>query len=115
MEARPIDANALKLYFSDKQMECARVDETDYTFNALMFDVLGDVITAIENAPTIAEKETATWYKTKNPQWGAYSWDTCSNCGWMNTRYAKIGKGNKSTNLKFCPCCGAMMENKENG
>lgn len=57
MEARPIDANALKLYFSDKQMECARVDEADYTFNALMFDVLGDVITAIENAPTIEIKD----------------------------------------------------------
>lgn len=56
MKVRPIDANALKLYFSDKQMEYASVDEADYTFNALMFDVLGDVITAIENAPTIEVK-----------------------------------------------------------
>lgn len=60
MKVRPIDANALKLYFSDRQMEYVSVDEVDYTFNALMFDVLEDVITAIENAPTIAEKETAT-------------------------------------------------------
>jgi hypothetical protein len=57
MEVRPIDANALKLYFSDKQMEYASADEADYTFNALMFDVLGDVITAIENAPTIEVKD----------------------------------------------------------
>lgn len=56
MEARPIDANALKLYFSDRQMEYVSVDEVDYTFNVLMFDVLGDVITAIENAPTIEAK-----------------------------------------------------------
>lgn len=53
MEARPIDANALKLYFFHKQMEYVSVDE----FNALMFDVLGDVITAIENAPTIKVKD----------------------------------------------------------
>lgn len=57
MEVRPIDANALKLYFSDRQMEYVSVDEADYTFNALMIDVLGDVITAIENAPTIEVKE----------------------------------------------------------
>lgn len=56
MGIRPIDANALKLYFSDRQMEYASADEVDYTFNALMFDVLGDVITAIENAPTIEVK-----------------------------------------------------------
>lgn len=57
MEVRPIDANALKRYFSDKQMEYTSVDEADYTFNALMFDVLEDVITAIENAPTIKAKD----------------------------------------------------------
>nr|DAL69571.1 MAG TPA: hypothetical protein [Caudoviricetes sp.]DAQ27756.1 MAG TPA: hypothetical protein [Caudoviricetes sp.]DAS54127.1 MAG TPA: hypothetical protein [Caudoviricetes sp.] len=57
MEVRPIDANALKLYFSDRQMEYVSVDEADYTFNALMVDVLGDVITAIENAPTIEVKD----------------------------------------------------------
>ena len=57
METRPIDANALKLYFSDRQMEYVSVDEADYTFNALMVDVLGDVITAIENAPTIEVKD----------------------------------------------------------
>ena len=57
MKIRPIDANALKRYFSDEQMKCVSVDELDYTFNALMFDVLGDVITAIENAPTIEAKD----------------------------------------------------------
>lgn len=57
METRPIDANALKRYFSDRQMEYVSVDEADYTFNALMFDVLEDVITAIENAPTIEVKD----------------------------------------------------------
>ena len=57
MRARPIDANALKRYFSDRQMEYVSVDEADYTFNALMFDVLGDVITAIENALTIEVKD----------------------------------------------------------
>ena len=57
IEVRPIDANALKLYFSDRQMEYVSVDEADYTFNALMFDVLEDVITAIENAPTIEAKD----------------------------------------------------------
>lgn len=57
MEVRPIDANALKLYFSDRQTEYVSVDEADYTFNALMVDVLGDVITAIENAPTIEVKD----------------------------------------------------------
>lgn len=57
MKVRPIDANALKLYFSDRQMEYVSVDEVDYTFNALMFDVLEDVITAIENAPTIEVKD----------------------------------------------------------
>lgn len=57
MEVRPIDANALKRYFSDRQMEYVSMDEADYTFNALMFDVLEDVITAIENAPTIGVKD----------------------------------------------------------
>lgn len=57
MEARPIDANALKLYFSNRQMKYVDVNEADYTFNALMFDMLGDVITAIENAPTIEVKD----------------------------------------------------------
>lgn len=56
MAVRPIDANALKRYFSDEQMKYVSVDEADYTFNALMFDMLGDVITAIENAPTIEVK-----------------------------------------------------------
>lgn len=56
MEVRPIDANALKRYFSDRQMKYVSVDEADYTFNALMFDMPGDVITAIENAPTIEVK-----------------------------------------------------------
>lgn len=57
MNVRPIDANELKRYFSDRQMEYVSVDEADYTFNALMFDVLGDVITAIENTPTIEVKD----------------------------------------------------------
>jgi hypothetical protein len=56
MNIRPIDANALKRYFSDEQMKYVSVDETDYTFNALMFDVLEDVMVAIDNAPTIETK-----------------------------------------------------------
>lgn len=56
MNIRPIDANALKRYFSDEQMKCVSVDETDYTFNALMFDVLENVMVAIDNAPTIKTK-----------------------------------------------------------
>ena len=56
MEVRPIDANALKRYFSDEQMEYVSVDEADYTFNAVMFDVLESVIKAIDNAPTIEVK-----------------------------------------------------------
>ncbi len=57
MEVRPIDANALKRYFSDEQMEYVSVDEADYTFNAVMFDVLESVINAIDNAPTIEVKD----------------------------------------------------------
>lgn len=57
MSIRPIDANALKRYFSDEQMKYVSVDETDYTFNALMFDVLENVMVAIDNAPTIETKE----------------------------------------------------------
>ena len=57
MAVRPIDANALKRYFSDKQMEYVSVDEADYTFNAVMFDVLECVINAIDNAPTIEVKD----------------------------------------------------------
>lgn len=57
MNIRPIDANALKRYFSDEQMKYVSVDETDYTFNALMFDVLENVMVAIDNAPTIEAKE----------------------------------------------------------
>lgn len=56
MNIRPIDANALKRYFSDEQMKYVSVDETDYTFNALMFDVLENVMAAIDNAPTIETK-----------------------------------------------------------
>jgi hypothetical protein len=56
MNIRPIDANALKRYFSDEQMKYVSVDETDYTFNALMFDVLENVMVAIDNAPTIETK-----------------------------------------------------------
>lgn len=56
MEVRPIDANALKRYFSDEQMKCVSVDELDYTLNALMYDVLESVIKAIDNAPTIEVK-----------------------------------------------------------
>ena len=57
MNIRPIDANALKRYFSDEQMKYVSVDETDYTFNALMFDVLENVMVTIDNAPTIETKE----------------------------------------------------------
>ena len=57
MNIRLIDANALKRYFSDEQMKYVSVDETDYTFNALMFDVLENVMVAIDNAPTIETKE----------------------------------------------------------
>lgn len=57
MNIQPIDANALKRYFSDEQMKYVSVDETDYTFNALMFDVLENVMVAIDNAPTIETKE----------------------------------------------------------
>ena len=56
MEVRLIDANALKRYFSDEQMKYVSVDEADYTFNAVMFDVLESVIKAIDNAPTIEVK-----------------------------------------------------------
>lgn len=56
MNIRPIDANALKRYFSDEQMKYVSVDETDYTFNALMFDVLENVMFAIDNASTIETK-----------------------------------------------------------
>jgi hypothetical protein len=56
MSIRPIDANALKRYFSDEQMKYVSVDETNYTFNALMFDVLENVMVAIDNAPTIETK-----------------------------------------------------------
>lgn len=56
MNVRPIDANALKRYFSEEQMKYVIVDETDYTFNALMFDVLENVMVAIDNAPTIEMK-----------------------------------------------------------
>lgn len=57
MEVRPIDANALKRYFSDEQMKCVSVDELDYTLNALTYDVLENVIKAIDNAPTIEVKD----------------------------------------------------------
>lgn len=56
MEVRPIDANALKRYFSDEQMKCVSVDELDYTLNALTHDILESVIKAIDNAPTIKVK-----------------------------------------------------------
>lgn len=56
MEVRPIDANALKRYFSDEQMKYVSIDELDYTLNALMYDVLESVIKAIDNAPTIEVK-----------------------------------------------------------
>ena len=56
MEVRPIDANALKRYFSDEQMKCVSVDELDYTLNALTHDMLESVIKAIDNAPTIKVK-----------------------------------------------------------
>lgn len=56
MKVRLIDANALKRYFSDEQMKYVSVDEADYTFNAVMFDVLESVIKAIDNAPTIEVK-----------------------------------------------------------
>ena len=56
MEVRPIDANALKRYFSNEQMKCVSVDELNYTLNALMYDVLESVIKAIDNAPTIEVK-----------------------------------------------------------
>ena len=56
MEVRPIDANALKRYFSDEQMKCVSVDELDYTLNALTYDVLESVIKAIDNAQTIEVK-----------------------------------------------------------
>ena len=57
MAVRPIDANALKRYFSDEQMKCVSVDELDYTLNALTYDVLESVIEAIDNAPTMGVKE----------------------------------------------------------
>lgn len=57
MSTRPIDANALKRYFSDEQMKCVSVDELDYTLNALTCDVLESVIKAIDNAPTIEVKD----------------------------------------------------------
>lgn len=57
MKVRPIDANALKRYFSDEQMKCVSVDEANYAFNAVMFDVLESVINAIDNAPTIEVKD----------------------------------------------------------
>ena len=60
MEVRPIDANALKRYFSDEQMKCVSVDELDYTLNALTYDVLESVIKAIDNAPTIEVKGNDT-------------------------------------------------------
>ena len=44
MEVRPIDANALKRYFSDRQMEYVSVDEVDYTFNALTRSGIRQVI-----------------------------------------------------------------------
>lgn len=56
MEVRPIDANALKRYFSDEQMKCVSVDELDYTLNALKHDMLESVIKAIDNEPTIEVK-----------------------------------------------------------
>lgn len=56
MNIRPIDANALKRYFSDEQMKYVSVDEADYAFNAVMFDVLESVINAIDNAPTVEAK-----------------------------------------------------------
>lgn len=56
MEVRPIDANALKRYFSDEQMKYVSVDEADYVFNVVMFDVLESVINAIDTAPTIEVK-----------------------------------------------------------
>ena len=59
METRPIDANALKFYFSDRQMEYASVDEADYTYNALMFDLLADEITDIENTQKIEVKDNS--------------------------------------------------------
>ena len=46
MKVRPIDANALKRYFSDEQMKCVSIDELDYTLNALMYDILESVIKA---------------------------------------------------------------------
>lgn len=57
MKIRPIDANALKRYFSDEQMKCVSVDELDYTLNALTYDVLESVIKAIDNVPTIEVKD----------------------------------------------------------
>ena len=57
MNIRPIDANALKRYFSDEQMKYVGVDELDYVLNALTYDVLESVIKAIDNAPIIEAKD----------------------------------------------------------
>lgn len=109
MAIRPIDANALRKRIEEWMQELEQGFTVEYAYMGYALD---DVLDYIDTAPTVAGK--AKWIPTVNPRWPAYSHDKCSACGWTNTKNSQIGVGRKATKFKFCPCCGAIMED-DNG
>ena len=106
-DKRLIDPNALGGYISDWQMSLPGDNRPDW--NNAAYDTLEDVLEAIKNAPTI-DPETlrpvAHWVNEEDYNGDAVIW-TCSRCKDSSVMYEGTPKEN---GMKFCPYCGAKME-----
>ena len=67
---------------------------------------VGDSIATIKNAPTIEPVKTGKWIYDNQFHWYRAS---CSECGYMRATDIKADNWNF---WKYCPNCGAKMENE---
>lgn len=68
---------------------------------------IGDMIDELEDAPTIEERKTGRWIRTRMPLTGAIE-HRCSRC---DTPYYMAF----AMEMNFCPNCGARMDGEHDG
>ena len=91
---RPIDADKLLARYKERCAECK------FTPNHCEhFCDIADVISDIEDAPTIEERKKAEWIDVRD-YCGEFM---CSNCKETNI----------NNSYKYCPYCGADMRGKQ--
>lgn len=84
---------------------CVRSKDGKFNNVGLLYD---DVMFGLDRLPSVTPRQkVGKWIYTKAVSTGEIIWSECSVCG--------EGEHGCAKRMKFCPNCGAKMEESENG